>query len=481
METLQEERRAFDARSESFAEVCVVRVRTHGLRTVNDLYGMPTGNALLGAIQHRLRTVPADDALHWHQWSAFVVVPNDDGDGALFTRAHAVAEDAMDRVAGTYTIGVAHRPEELVDCEVSVAIGIAIGPFPEAWATAEVRNQWAHNHYANRMVDADPPNDFLMSELVLRADYALRRKDEDRWLWLMRAATESGISGDRRGGYGLAVRAGRDGLNSRGENARVALATLVLTMAAQGHIPSPSDLLPNGDAVIETYARSAPSRQGEAELNDLLSVVTLAEVAEAWLRHTRKRAKWRSRPGVIPYSWARKVWDNDALWNDERMLREGVLELVAAAQTDQELGEIAAVVMEYVVTDDEDRLRWIEAQARQSEKFRRCLADLFVWHDHSGRVAARVEAAAGLRLPRPPLEWTTHRARIASRLALEEVGHSSGVRQECLISACRGGFNYVPDGLERSVAFCEMCLQRHDWSPEQVRWRIDQAVTDDPS
>jgi hypothetical protein len=86
-------------------------------------------------------------------------------------------------------------------------------------------------------------------------------------------------------------------------------------------------------------------------------------------------------------------------------LRDGVLALVAAAETDQDFGNIGAGVLEYVVSNDEDRLRWLEAQAHASEPFRRSLANIYVWGIHRDEVAARVEAAAGVRLPRPR-GWT---------------------------------------------------------------------------
>ncbi len=59
----------------------------------------------------------------------------------------------------------------------------------------------------------------------------------------------------------------------------------------------------------------------------------------------------------------------DDAWADEERLRDGVLALVAAAETDQDFGNIGAAVLEYVVTTDEDRLRWLEAQALVSEPF----------------------------------------------------------------------------------------------------------------
>ena len=43
----------------------------------------------------------------------------------------------------------------------------------------------------------------------------------------------------------------------------------------------------------------------------------------------------------------------------------------------------------------------VEAEAKKSEPFRRSMANMNVWGAHRDAVAARVEAAAGVRLPRP--------------------------------------------------------------------------------
>jgi hypothetical protein len=137
------------------------------------------------------------------------------------------------------------------------------------------------------------------------------------------------------------------------------------------------------------------------QFDELLRVVSLTDVACAWMRYHHK-IESGDDPGVDdPDWWAVEMWQQDASWTDEQRLRDGVLALVAAAETDQDFGRIGAGVLEYVVTNDEDRLRWIEAQARQSEPFRRCMANMYVWGNHRDEVAARVEAAAGVRLPRP--------------------------------------------------------------------------------
>ena len=119
----------------------------------------------------------------------------------------------------------------------------------------------------------------------------------------------------------------------------------------------------------------------------------------------QRRYDAAGNPGVDdPDWWAVEFW-MDEWWTDEKRLREGILELVAAAETDADFGVLGAAIMETFVADDDDRLRWLEEQASASARFRRSLANVYVWGLERNEVAARVEAAAGVRLPRPR-GWT---------------------------------------------------------------------------
>jgi hypothetical protein len=135
--------------------------------------------------------------------------------------------------------------------------------------------------------------------------------------------------------------------------------------------------------------------------DDVLREVSLAEVAAAWIRFHHSVRRGDDRGMDDPDWWAVEMWQNDASWADEQRLRNGVLALVDAAENDLDFGAIGAGIVEYVITDDEDRLRWLEAEAEESERFRRSLANIHVWGQHRDEVAARVETAARVRLPRP--------------------------------------------------------------------------------
>ncbi len=143
----------------------------------------------------------------------------------------------------------------------------------------------------------------------------------------------------------------------------------------------------------------------DGRFDDLLREVTLADVARAWMRY-QHRYEAEGNPGIDdPDWWAVEVWMAEGWWAEEKRVRAGILELVAAAQTDADFGVLGAAIMEMFVADDEDRLRWLEEQARASDAFRRSLANVHVWAQVRDEVAARAEGAAGVHLPRPR-GWT---------------------------------------------------------------------------
>jgi hypothetical protein len=136
----------------------------------------------------------------------------------------------------------------------------------------------------------------------------------------------------------------------------------------------------------------------EGRYGDLLTVVSPADIAAAWLRYQRADADSADHPDW----WAVELWIDPDWWeHDERTVREGVLALVAACETDDDFGVFGAAVMEVLVDDDEDRLRWIEEQAATSPAFRRSLANVWVWGSEPDHVSERIERAAGVPLARP--------------------------------------------------------------------------------
>jgi hypothetical protein len=138
----------------------------------------------------------------------------------------------------------------------------------------------------------------------------------------------------------------------------------------------------------------------------LLREVTLSEVARAWMRYQHREHEPvgpdLDDPGIDdPDWWAVSTWMDEDWWADEARVRTGILELVAAAETDSDFGILGAAVIEMFIVDDDDRVLWLEEQAGASEAFRRSLANVWIWGEVQDDIAARVEAAAGVRLKRP--------------------------------------------------------------------------------
>src|SRR5205807_5776524 len=100
-------------------------------------------------------------------------------------------------------------------------------------------------------------------------------------------------------------------------------------------------------------------------VNQLLNVVSLQDIAEAWMRYQR-----RGSGGRIDDEdwWAVQLWMSDDWWRDERRVRQGILCLVDLAESDEDFDILGAAIMEVFATKDDSRLRWIEENAALSEK-----------------------------------------------------------------------------------------------------------------
>jgi hypothetical protein len=118
------------------------------------------------------------------------------------------------------------------------------------------------------------------------------------------------------------------------------------------------------------------------------------------MRYQHKNIALTMEPETDPDWWAVEAWMDERWWADEERVRAGILELVAAAETDEDYGVLGAAVMEVFVTDSNERLAWLEAQAAE-EPFRKSLRNVHVWGLWPDDVAQRVEDASGAPLPRP--------------------------------------------------------------------------------
>jgi hypothetical protein len=143
------------------------------------------------------------------------------------------------------------------------------------------------------------------------------------------------------------------------------------------------------------------------DVDRMLSVVTLDQIADAWCRH---RQRFASAPDMPEAQEDRHRWAVDLLqtrrwWENENRGRAGLLALVDRAEADDLLEKVGAEALQTFLTTNEGDVRWIEEQAARSEKFRKALGSVQVFGDLPDEVALRVERAAGTRLGRPG-DWT---------------------------------------------------------------------------
>ena len=137
----------------------------------------------------------------------------------------------------------------------------------------------------------------------------------------------------------------------------------------------------------------------DEDLDGLLQVVTMDEVAEAWCRYT-ERQEHDSGGDEDPDWWAIEFFMMRPIFANGRVYRSGLLALLARANTEFLLSCVAAGPLENFVSDDDADLRWLEQEAARNENLRRALAG--VWcHTHVTEATfARLERAAGQALPR---------------------------------------------------------------------------------
>lgn len=146
-----------------------------------------------------------------------------------------------------------------------------------------------------------------------------------------------------------------------------------------------------------SHERSAEfaSLVDDERLDDLLAVVTLDEIAEAWHCYHRRGANSFDDPDW----WAIEYWMGMA-FEREDLLRAGLLALLEAS-LEEHVSWVGAGPLEAFVWEDEGRLRWIERTAPTSPRLREALRNVYCWGQMEDRSCERLERAAGGPLPRP--------------------------------------------------------------------------------
>ena len=122
-----------------------------------------------------------------------------------------------------------------------------------------------------------------------------------------------------------------------------------------------------------------------SRITDRLGVQRLVD---AWLA-------WTPGPdGTYPdqHWWAFSLFDDIERWADEDLHREIVLRFIDTAD-DEQIWHVAAHPLEDFLTNNDERLTWMEQIAAQNPRFRRALGGVWT-HSKGPTTAARIERAA---------------------------------------------------------------------------------------
>ena len=138
----------------------------------------------------------------------------------------------------------------------------------------------------------------------------------------------------------------------------------------------------------------------QGEIDRLLSLVTMEEMAQAWVGYSRREHPGGEEAGDDPQWWAVDLWWNAEWLSDGDRARSGLLALVDAADTDDELGAVGAGPLENFVSDDPEDLLWLEQHCSGSAKLRTALSGVWCSNFVSAETLLRLDRAAGVPLAR---------------------------------------------------------------------------------
>jgi hypothetical protein len=145
------------------------------------------------------------------------------------------------------------------------------------------------------------------------------------------------------------------------------------------------------------------------DLDSLFSIATLADMARSWINVQHREDSSDDIRDDDPDWWVLELWWSSAWWTDDNTerIRAGMLALVEAAETDDDLGLIGAGPLEGFVSDNAADLEWLESECAKSPKLRRALADVWCSDNVSEATLDRLDAAAGVSLARhlQPRAW----------------------------------------------------------------------------
>jgi hypothetical protein len=148
--------------------------------------------------------------------------------------------------------------------------------------------------------------------------------------------------------------------------------------------------------------RDLPDPLDDDYLDRLLNTVTLDDIAAAWCRHNSELGKGIEDPDW----WAVDFVLSSDLESNRDLHRATLLKLFEHADSEDLIACVGAGPLEDFISEDEDDLQWLEAQAASNVKLRSALGG--VWIRVSEPTFERLDRAAGRRLRRPSRSGIEH-------------------------------------------------------------------------
>ena len=143
--------------------------------------------------------------------------------------------------------------------------------------------------------------------------------------------------------------------------------------------------MPSGREIVAAAERG--------DLQAARAMVSVDEIADAWWRYTLRTVGAAEDWDTDPDGWASELWHEEVVLRDEEFARDLIRALAERAPTDADMGYLGAGPIEDFATN-EDRLRWIEAEAARSRNFRTALANVYARPSLSEEQNARLRRAA---------------------------------------------------------------------------------------
>lgn len=134
------------------------------------------------------------------------------------------------------------------------------------------------------------------------------------------------------------------------------------------------------------------------ELDAVLALVSLDEVAEAWCRYQSVHHPFGEEEH--PDRWAADLLLSREVFRRNELYRTLLLKLVEHADVEV-LGVVGAGPLENFGLVDEENLVWLEQQCRVNSRLRQALANVWVWGELPPAICRRIERAAEVPLARP--------------------------------------------------------------------------------